>query len=183
MLRRFNARVYGNHHLDLDIKGLRARICSLFSFPRDLGFTLSYVDEDGDIIALVDDEDLCDVMKQQLKFLKIYVQVKNNRNGISATPGGSSTHLRSPVAQQSATTEVPNFFPVTEQICQALSKMAIDLAAKAASTSPAVKELTESSLKTANLNTDAGPGPKSHSSSGDGTCYSPLAPSMGNDAK
>ncbi|MCH97810.1 PB1-Joka2 domain protein [Trifolium medium] len=32
---------------------------------------MSYVDEDGDIVRLVDDGDLEDVMKQRMKFLKI----------------------------------------------------------------------------------------------------------------
>ncbi|CAK8562968.1 unnamed protein product [Lathyrus sativus] len=95
-LRRFNVRVDENNRLDLNIVGLRAKICSVFSFTTDANFILRYVDEDGDLVNLVDDEDLADVMRQQLKFLRIDVHMIDNSDGKSVADGssGSATPLR-----------------------------------------------------------------------------------------
>lgn len=88
-LRRFNVRVDENNRLDLNMVGLRSKICSIYNFPADVNLTLRYVDEDGDLVNLVDDDDLHDVMRQQLKFLKIDVQMIN-QSGAKSDAGGSS---------------------------------------------------------------------------------------------
>ncbi|TKY55259.1 BRCA1 protein [Spatholobus suberectus] len=51
-LRRFSACVDENNRLDLDMVGLRAKICSIFSFSADANLILRYVDEDGDLVTL-----------------------------------------------------------------------------------------------------------------------------------
>ncbi|PRQ17216.1 putative PB1 domain, Zinc finger, ZZ-type, Next to BRCA1, central domain-containing protein [Rosa chinensis] len=97
-LRRFNARVDENDQLDLDMGGLRFKIYSLFNFQLDADITMTYVDEDGDIVTLVDDEDLRDAMKQNMKFLRIDVHDKTDKSEKSyAKSSGSSTPVRYPL--------------------------------------------------------------------------------------
>lgn len=147
-LRRFNARVDENEKLALDMAGLRAKILSLFSFPPDAEPTLTYIDEDGDVVTLVDDDDLHDVMRQNLKFLRIDVQLINDNGGKSyARSSGSSTPLRSPQVQHplpninAAVAEV--FKSVPEPLREALSKLSFDFASKAAISSPVLAELVD----------------------------------------
>ncbi|XP_004503199.1 protein JOKA2-like [Cicer arietinum] len=94
-LRRFSASVEENSRLDLNMVGLRAKISSIFNFTAYANFILRYVDEDGDLVNLVDDDDLRDVMRQQLKFLRIDVHMINNSGGKSDADGssGSATPL------------------------------------------------------------------------------------------
>lgn len=147
-LRRFNARVDENEKLALDMAGLRAKILSLFNFPPDAEPTLTYIDEDGDVVTLVDDDDLHDVMRQNLKFLRIDVQLINDKGGKSyARSSGSSTPLRSPQVQHplpninTAVAEV--FKSVPEPLREALSKLSFDFASKAAISSPVLAELVD----------------------------------------
>ncbi|KAM5571916.1 hypothetical protein ABKV19_012144 [Rosa sericea] len=97
-LRRFNARVDENDQLDLDMGGLRFKIYSLFNFQLDADITLTYIDEDGDTVTLVDDEDLRDAMRQNMKFLRIDVHEKTDKSEKSyAKSSGSSTPVRYPL--------------------------------------------------------------------------------------
>ena len=68
-LRRFNACLDENGELDLDINGLRAKVITLFNLVPDADLTLTHIDEDGDVVTLVDDEDLHDVMKSLVRSL------------------------------------------------------------------------------------------------------------------
>ena len=68
-LRRFNACVDENGQLDLDINGLRAKVITLFNLVPDADLTLTHIAEDGDVVTLVDDEDLHDVMKSLVRSL------------------------------------------------------------------------------------------------------------------
>lgn len=134
-LRRINGRVNEDGQLDLDLDGLRVKVCGLFKFAAEADFTLTYVDEDGDIVTLVDDEDLRDAMSQSLNPLRIVVKL-NERSGRSYTrSSGSSTPMRSPSFQN----PVPNLErsvseilkSVPEPLREALSKISLDLASKA----------------------------------------------------
>lgn len=145
-LRRFNAHVDENDQLDLDIGGLRFKILSLFNLQLDADITMTYIDEDGDIVTLVDDDDLRDAMKQNMKFLRIDVHKKNDKADKSyAKSSGSSTPLRSPQGPY----PLPNFNTtdvlksVPEPLREILSKFPLDLASKAASSSPVFAELVE----------------------------------------
>lgn len=142
-LRRFSARVNEDGQLDLDIDGLRSKILGLFHFPLDSDLTLTYIDEDGDVVTLVDDNDLYDVMRQRLKFLRIDVRINNDKFGKSyARSSGSSTPMRSPQVQN----PIPNLNTVVadvmesmpEPLCEAFSKLSLDLASKAVTSNPPV---------------------------------------------
>ena len=152
-LRRFNAKVNENDQLDLDMAGLKAKVSSLFSFNPDADITLTYIDEDGDLVTLVDDDDLRDIMRQELKFLRIDVQLNNDKgaNRFSARSSGTSTPLRSPQVQHPfpnmnhAAAEVLKSLP--ESLREGLLKLSVDGASKVASSSPVVAELVESLSK------------------------------------
>ncbi|CAN4088059.1 unnamed protein product [Withania somnifera] len=147
-LRRFNACVI-NEKLDLNIAGLRDKIIKLFNFAVDTDLVLTYIDEDGDIVTLVDDEDLQDVMRQDLNPLRISVRLNAaKRSGRpSARSSGNSTPLRSPQAQlpflnlNSRVTEVLNYIP--EPLRESVMKLCSDMTASASSSSPILVELVD----------------------------------------
>ncbi|KAK4844679.1 hypothetical protein QYF36_023105 [Acer negundo] len=149
-LRRFNACIDENEKLDLDLNGLREKILGLFNFPPDADLKLTYVDEDGDEVTLVDDDDLCDVMRQRLKFLRINVQLNSDRNGKSsyARSSGSSTPLRPPRFQQplpdlnNKVSEILKSVP--ESLREALTKQSLDFASKSASSNPMLADIVDS---------------------------------------
>ncbi|KAI4343706.1 hypothetical protein L6164_011023 [Bauhinia variegata] len=161
MLRRFNARVDENNQLDLDMVGLRAKILSLFNLPTDANLLLRYVDEDGDLVTLVDDDDLHDVMLQELKFLRIDVHMSSDNGGKStARCSGSSTPLRSPRVRDpilSGNADVLKSVP--DPIREVLSNISLDLASKAALSSPVLATLVDcvSKIGQSLLNSDSQP--------------------------
>ncbi|KAH1129792.1 hypothetical protein J1N35_001170, partial [Gossypium stocksii] len=61
------------------ILGLEAKISGFFNFPVNTELTLTYINEDGDVVTLVDDDDFYDVMRQRLKFLRIHMQLNNDK--------------------------------------------------------------------------------------------------------
>ncbi|PWA82065.1 PB1 domain, Zinc finger, ZZ-type, UBA-like, Next to BRCA1, central domain protein [Artemisia annua] len=60
-LRRFNASIDDNK-LSLEIVMLQNKIRRLF-FESNVRFTMTYVDEDGDVITLATNDDLHDIVK------------------------------------------------------------------------------------------------------------------------
>lgn len=156
-LRRFNAYVNESGQLDLDMSGLRAKILGLFDFPLSSDLTLTYVDEDGDVVTLVDDDDLLDVMKQNLKILRVNVQLNNDKFSKSyAKSSGSSTPMRSPRVQDPLpninlnAADVLKSFP--EPFRESLSKISLgltDLTSKVAAPSPVISEVLDCLLKMA----------------------------------
>ncbi|KAL9271736.1 JOKA2-like protein [Drosera capensis] len=80
-MRRCNVEVDGNKPLDLDLEGLRAKIRTLFVIPPDAAFTMTYVDEDQDVVTLYDDEDLPDIVKQGLNPVRITIHPTKNKDG------------------------------------------------------------------------------------------------------
>ncbi|KAL1554197.1 protein JOKA2-like [Salvia divinorum] len=80
VLRRFNAPI-ADDKLFVNIDGLREKILSLFSLAPDAVLMLTYLDEDGDIVTLVDDDDLHDIVKQGLNPVRVTVNVNNDTNG------------------------------------------------------------------------------------------------------
>ncbi|KAL8529962.1 hypothetical protein ACS0TY_007146 [Phlomoides rotata] len=96
MLRRFNSPVVDDK-LVLNIDELRKKILSLFNFAPDTELMLTYLDEDDDVVALVDDDDLRDVVKQDLDPLRITVKLNDEKTGSQNNNlTASSTPLRSP---------------------------------------------------------------------------------------
>ncbi|KAL5064577.1 hypothetical protein RYX36_026314 [Vicia faba] len=142
-LRRFNVRVDENNRIVLNMVGLRAKICSVFSFATDATFILRYVDEDGDLVDLVDDEDLHDVMRQQLKFLRIDVHMVNNSDGKSDVDGssGSATPLRAnPVSD-------PFLADALQALPEPLREAVYSSFSKAASSNPVLANIADSISK------------------------------------
>ncbi|XP_015580599.1 protein JOKA2 isoform X1 [Ricinus communis] len=182
-LRRFNAPINENGLLDLDLSGLRAKILGLFNFPSDADFILTYVDEDGDVVTLVDDDDLVDVMNQSLKFLRVDVQLKNDKFATSNAKSscGTSTHMRSPRGQS----PLPNLNggvadilkSVPEPLREALSKLSLDLASKAACSNSVVADLVDcvSKMGQSFLNTAQQPQTGASASTYFGTVENPVS--------
>ncbi|KAK6920640.1 Next to BRCA1, central domain [Dillenia turbinata] len=147
-LRRFNVSIKDDEQLDLDMNGLRMRVLGLFNLAADADVKLTYVDEDGDVVALVDDEDLRDVMRQCLNPVRINVLLNTDKTAKSyGRSSGSSTPMRSPRVQQ----PLPNLNPsiaeilkfVPEPFQETLSKLSLDMALKAATSAPVLAELIE----------------------------------------
>ncbi|KAL0738917.1 hypothetical protein Bca4012_015127 [Brassica carinata] len=143
VLRRFRVPFKANGQLDLDMDALKGKIAALFDLPLDANFSLTYSDEDGDVVALVDDGDLFDVTNQRLKFLKI--NVKSNTDSTAPESRGSSTSSgmddsQNPVSIiQKGINDV--MMAVPNPMRDTISKVYIDLTSKAASSSPVVGEL------------------------------------------
>lgn len=92
-LRRFSSRVVDGK-LDLDMIALRNKVFDLFSFPAGSELDFTYVDEDGDVVKLADNEDLHDIMRQSLNPLRITVRLNTERT-VSLRPRGRSTPVTS----------------------------------------------------------------------------------------
>ncbi|XAR67974.1 hypothetical protein NMG60_11002938 [Bertholletia excelsa] len=147
-LRRFNAYVNEDGKLDLDIARLKEKVLGLFSFSPSADFSLTYVDEDGDVVTLVDEEDLHDVMRQSLNPLRITVKLnaeKGLNSGIRSS--ASSTPVRTPRVQHpfpnlsSNAPEILKSIPDTYR--ESLSKLAHDLASNSAIPAPLLAKLVD----------------------------------------
>ncbi|GLU12652.1 hypothetical protein SLE2022_293160 [Rubroshorea leprosula] len=184
-LRRFSGRINENGQLDLDLAGLREKIFSLYSFPSDAELILTYIDEDGDAVTLADDSDLHDVMRQDLKFLMVNVQLDNDQSSkSSARSSGSSTPLRSTHVQhplQNVDTALSEILrSVPEPLLDAISKLSI--ASKASSSNQMLTELVDylskvgQSFLDATARTQVGNDPSSQGGSSEAR-VTPLVPS------
>ncbi|KAH6806685.1 hypothetical protein C2S51_031516 [Perilla frutescens var. frutescens] len=147
MLRRFNAPIVDDK-LFLDVVGLREKILSLFSFAPDTDLLLTYVDEDGDVVALVDDDDLRDVVKQGLNPLRVTVKVNDDKHGNQNYSSASSPRVPnvgagiSEILRKSAgISEILRKVP--EPLRDTLMKLSDELASKASNSSPGISELVD----------------------------------------
>ncbi|XP_010448533.1 PREDICTED: protein NBR1 homolog [Camelina sativa] len=164
VLRRFRVPVKANGQLDLDIAGLKEKIAALFDISVDADFSLTYSDEDGDVVALVDDNDLFDVTNQRLKFLKINVLLKTGfpTNPVAPESSGSSTpsgipNSQNPVSKiQKGLNDV--LMAVPNPMRDTISKVYMDLASKAATSSPVVGEMLDCISKLGQLSPVTKPG-------------------------
>ncbi|CAN4085974.1 unnamed protein product [Withania somnifera] len=175
-LRRFNACVV-NEKLDLNIAGLRSKIIQLFNFAHDAELALTYIDEDGDLVTLVDDEDLQDIMMQDLNPLRITVRLNAAERSVrhSARSSGNFTPLRSPRAQppflnlNSRVTDVLKYIP--EPLRESVMKICSDLTASTSSSTPILAELVDAFSELGlsyNPNQASGPQPVKEASSHSG---------------
>lgn len=157
MLRRFSVGVYDNSRLDLDMNGLRAKIRNLFNFSSDADFTLTYIDEDGDVVSLVDDDDLHEMMRQQLKFLRIDVHLRNKENEKSHDRSdGSSTLMTSERSFQDVCSGISDVLKsMPEPLPEFCSQFLLDIASKAVS-SPVLSELAQSFIRLGNTHLHTG---------------------------
>ncbi|KAG6635095.1 hypothetical protein CIPAW_11G019800 [Carya illinoinensis] len=171
-LKRIRAFINEDAKLDLDMAGLRGKILGFFNFPDDADFTLTYVDEDGDVVTLADDEDLQDVVRQRLKVLRIDVQLSNDKGvNSSARSSGNSTPLRSPRVLPTLRTNKTDFAEVLKSVPQlprealklheALSKLSLDILSKATSSKAATGASTQNVAGDSSASKDAEMMPKS----------------------
>lgn len=143
-LRRFNACVDESGRLELSFAGLQEKILSLFKLSPEVDLTLTYRDEDGDSVTLVDDEDIHDVMRQSLNPLRITAKVNVENGNTSSTRSSKNS---TPIKSSPTKTHSPNFNDavfgaskaVPDPIREALSKLYLD--SKTASSSPQLPEL------------------------------------------
>ncbi|KAL0441066.1 UNVERIFIED_CONTAM: protein JOKA2 [Sesamum radiatum] len=147
MLRRFNALIV-DEDLGLSMDGLREKILSLFSFAPDTELMLSYIDEDGDVVTLVDADDLRDVMKQGLNPIRITVKLSSEKTARRfKSSSESSTPLKSPRVQrplqnlQAGVSEIMKTVP--EPLRGTLTKLSTDLTSKVSSSAPGVAEFVD----------------------------------------
>ncbi|KAG7617198.1 Protein NBR1 [Arabidopsis thaliana] len=144
VLRRFRVPVKANGQLDLEMAGLKEKIAALFNLSADAELSLTYSDEDGDVVALVDDNDLFDVTIQRLKFLKINVNAGVSTNSAAPESSGSSTPagMPNPVSKiQKGINDV--LMAVPNPMRDTISKVYMDLASKASTSSPVVGEMLD----------------------------------------
>ncbi|KAL5544121.1 hypothetical protein UlMin_007905 [Ulmus minor] len=138
-LRRFCARTNERDQLEFDMAGLRAKVASLFNFNPDADFTMTYVDEDDDVVTLVDDNDLRELETQDLDIVRIDVKLNNEKVG-NAGSSGSST----PTPSRSYA-EVAR--PVPDPLHEVISKLSLEFA-NAMSLNPMFSDLIKSVTKT-----------------------------------
>lgn len=102
-LKRLNAPIYdGNLHFNMD--ELRGWITYVFGLPRYSELEISYIDEDGELITMTDENDLMDIMAQKkLQYrLRMYVKFINKA---TAQVGGGGLKPIGPVRANSNTFE------------------------------------------------------------------------------
>lgn len=145
-LRRFSVNVRGLH-IDHDINKLRTKIVTLFKLDPNANISLTYTDEDGDLVTLVNDEELHDaVLGQRLNPLRINVQLNSDSTvrqpaepsvtfAKTATEGTQAPQLN--YAVNEALKSVP------DPLRSVLSRISHDFASKAAETAPALAEFVE----------------------------------------
>lgn len=120
-VRRFSARVVDGE-FDLDMDKLRDKILLFFKFSRDAEFTITYIDEDNDVVTLADDDDLRDVVRQGLNPLRITVNLSTERSSESSSSyrtSGTFPQLGSSWTQQlvqNLSSQDPLFRVLTECI-------------------------------------------------------------------
>ncbi|KAJ4851418.1 hypothetical protein Tsubulata_030618 [Turnera subulata] len=69
-----------NGGLMLNFNDLKTKIYKLLKFEPNVDFSITYTDEDGDTIALVDDGDISDILRQRLNPLRLVVKLKGDYN-------------------------------------------------------------------------------------------------------
>ncbi|XP_020110313.1 protein NBR1 homolog [Ananas comosus] len=144
ILKRFNTRVYGQY-LDYDITRLRMKIINVFKLSPDAELTLTYTDEDNDIVTLDDDDDLHAAVKQQLNPIRITAQMKCDASAdAELTPQSANPTPRSPNSNfdpaqlGSAVEEALKSLP--EHVRTKFSKLSQDIFSKAVASAPPLAE-------------------------------------------
>lgn len=137
-----------DEELNIDLDGLRKKVFHLFNFAPDTDLTLTYLDEDDDVVTLADEEDLRDIMRQCLNPVRITVTLNTGRSGRSYTrSSGSSTPMRSPRVQQPLNLSVSEILKsVPGSLSEAVSKLSKNLA-KPESSQQVVAEIVDTFSK------------------------------------
>ncbi|KAG0455414.1 hypothetical protein HPP92_024706 [Vanilla planifolia] len=135
-LKRFTAFVHQPTMIfEYDMNKLRSKISNLFMIDHDAVLILTYTDEDGDIVALDNDEELHDaVIYQKLNPLKIHVKLKPS--SVSNSPSMSFPQL----AAELNTVAKETLKSIPAPILGFLTNACHDVL-QAASSSPAIAEV------------------------------------------
>ncbi|CAN4099270.1 unnamed protein product [Withania somnifera] len=146
-LRRFNACLVDDK-LGLNIDGLKDKIFQLFKFPPDSELTLTYIDEDGGVVTLVNDEDLQDITRQDLDPLRISVRLNTEKfSRSSGTSSGNAAPFRAPLVKptflNTNATVSDRRKSVQESKSRKIKKHSADMASKASSTAREIDELSK----------------------------------------
>ncbi|KAI3737353.1 hypothetical protein L2E82_27351 [Cichorium intybus] len=117
---------------DFDMVALREKICTLFGLNLDVDFTLTYIDEDEDVVTLCDDNDLDDLESQSLNPIRMTVRLNPDNH---AKPSLTSNENSAPVTStqnqlpiqslNSAVTIILRHVP--ERLHNAFLKLLLDL--------------------------------------------------------
>lgn len=156
-LKRFCIYVHGRA-IDHNMNMLKTKISSLFKLSNDAILVLTYTDEDGDVVALDNDDELRDaVLNQRLNPLRITVQLKPySTDGSYSKPNGvgtsdnysnigsdatSPSHSRFPgLAAELNSTVEKSLNPIPAPIRGVLKNISRDVI-RSASTAPVLSEL------------------------------------------
>lgn len=136
--------------IDHNMTRLRKKIINLFKLSPEADFVRIYIDVDGDIVALDDDDELHETaINQPLNPLRISVLLRSNasdghdlkhENMSSATAVPPQVD-KQPFEFSSVINEA--FRSVPEQFCTALSNISHDFLSKAASSAPAIADVLD----------------------------------------
>ncbi|CAI9753971.1 unnamed protein product [Fraxinus pennsylvanica] len=161
-LRRFIAKII-DEGLNFNMDGLRKQIFFLFNFPADTLLRLTYIDEDGDEVALVDDDDLSDVVRQGLNPLRI--NVKHAPSSRSFPP---LSKVQTPFQNLNPNIS-KNLKSVPEPLQETVKKLLNELASKVSLSVPGIAELvdhlSEMGLSYLDQLSDSQPGAQSNTQS------------------
>ncbi|XP_050151144.1 uncharacterized protein LOC126626027 isoform X2 [Malus sylvestris] len=85
--------------------GLRREIRSLCALPPAADITLTYIDENYDVVTLVDDDDLVEAMRQRLEPFRIDVLMNDDKEDRGKNSSSEKCHMTDAV---NATSDVSN---------------------------------------------------------------------------
>ncbi|KAG6525479.1 protein JOKA2-like [Zingiber officinale] len=148
-LKRFSAHVHGEA-IDHNMTILRKKIVSLFKLSSEADLVLTYIDEDGDVVALDDDDELHDAaINQHLNPLRINICLKSNTSAVSNLKKENASYATAvPEQEESQSPEIISIInevlkPVPEPLRSSFSKFSTDFLPKIASSSPVVADIVD----------------------------------------
>ncbi|CAL9165266.1 unnamed protein product [Musa hybrid cultivar] len=148
-LKRFNAYVHGEM-IDHNMTRLRKKIINLFKLSPEADLVLTYVDEDGDTVALDNDDELRDAaVNQHLNPLRINVQLKSYASGgTDLKQENMSPANAMPRQEENQPSEISSVIDealkhVPEPFRTSLSKISHDFLSKASSSAPAISHIVD----------------------------------------
>ncbi|KAL5976565.1 hypothetical protein ACLOJK_020898 [Asimina triloba] len=141
--------------MGLNMDKLRTKVIDLFKLHPDCDLTLTYIDEDNDVVTLADDNDLRDaVLTQRLNPLRINALMKTSRATTSEarSQSGSSTPMqssqgRSPRAPLVSAGIEEAIKSLPEPFHDPLLRLSNDFLSRASASAPTLAELVENLAK------------------------------------
>ncbi|KAG6508881.1 protein JOKA2-like [Zingiber officinale] len=151
-LKRFSSHVHGEA-IDHNIARLKKKIVTLFKLSSEVDIILTYIDEDGEVVALDDDDELHDAaINQHLNPLRINVCLKSNtskesylRNETASSTTAATANCQQEENQSPGLSSIIDevLKPVPEQFRSSLSKFSAEFLPKIASSSPVIADIVD----------------------------------------